>query len=1042
MVDKTIIKIRSVKTTLPTFVGGVVNGKKKIRIAKDGAKGLYFWKEGGAKFSTATPNDEGLATIANPAVFSQRDVIVGIDIDLPARLADRILGLAELKNSQSDKVTGGDEQADNATHFWVELREIEYDKTKGIVDANRRIVITDSSDTTTVSGKITLTGNHSNDAKKILIINPSNLTGVSATDKANPVVYAVEGSVNFDSARDALLALEDKIDEMEAHYTKDEGSLSRDIDSDLNFLAGYNGDATTSVQQKVYAVDRYKNAVDLWKKRLNEWKVWKKLGANTINDILRANANGFIIALRENATNAGGTLQLIGDGNLAWQNGVNDETHGNIKDVFDVLRGCKYRAFPIFDKEEQKTINVNNGATEQDKNVREFVVTGTGGRVLNASGIYNRANIDNFKASNASDKYFGHDKYKSISDPKKLRGFKPGDIRALGKLTSADIGDFDYGNEAEKVQVAKGYDGKGDVSGGYEDKGYNFSNISKRCFIIIRNGINNATTPENNLDNIIKEAFTGNDFEEVDGKTRLQHLEMYYHVVRSTRMTHLFYHGGNGYGYDEGKKRKVGVNSPASGSEDEAIIKQFDKLEAAYAYAKKFIEDVFVNRPKNLGEFTAWEEKVVKYGKGGDGKEWEKWLAGFWKDNSKTLDDIAREVRKGLSGDKGGDKWSKDDELQAAKKDATGDAKKVYDAFEQENDDAKKNDDVWKVLKGLVDKLKGTVDNPEELENSYKNGNEKIAWDFVNSNTEDNGKGWADRVVATAKTNLANAINSAKTEMNGEGDAVAKTGIESVKSISLANEIKNLFKLCKDAHGTPSTTEKTKLKADIEKHRGKPQWNNVNAYKKTGSQKGYVEAALDKIADSKKEDKKIRAELTKQSTTQGVLDKANEMGVKDKDLIRSAQIAVKYKSSNDSEKKLLSEIFSKDSDEYSSDKDKVGKSIEEIEKHIKLLEKIANATDETSSEGKIKKELGQIEEFGDVKEFLTKWKGALEARKQELEKVKKEKENNNDNNTENPSWYKTWYGILGIIAGIVLVLGVIVYFVKSNSSEEGEEESE
>jgi hypothetical protein len=110
---------------------------------------------------------------------------------------------------------------------------------------------------TNTGGKITLSGRHSDDAKKIIDINPN------AVDDSADLVTVTDGTLKLDTLRDALLALEDRVDEMEDHYAAGEGDFSRDIDADLNFLKDYNGDAATSDKQKIYALGIYKETVDL-----------------------------------------------------------------------------------------------------------------------------------------------------------------------------------------------------------------------------------------------------------------------------------------------------------------------------------------------------------------------------------------------------------------------------------------------------------------------------------------------------------------------------------------------------------------------------------------------------------------------------------------------------------------------------------------------------------------------------------------------------------------------------------------------------------
>ncbi|CAJ0638417.1 6902_t:CDS:2, partial [Entrophospora sp. SA101] len=69
--------------------------------------------------------------------------------------------------------------------------------------------------------------------------------------------------------------------------------------------------------------------------------------------------------------------------NLIWKDGVNDETHDEIKKIFDTLKKSStgvptYKGFPIFDREKQKKTKVDNTTDDKEKNRREFEITGTG----------------------------------------------------------------------------------------------------------------------------------------------------------------------------------------------------------------------------------------------------------------------------------------------------------------------------------------------------------------------------------------------------------------------------------------------------------------------------------------------------------------------------------------------------------------------------------------------------------------------------------------------------------------------------------------
>ncbi|CAJ0746963.1 20996_t:CDS:2 [Entrophospora sp. SA101] len=189
-----------------------------------------------------------LSEISNVTAEKKKKDIKTIELILSNKLAGRVMGLIELKDALKDDITAGDEVSN--THFWVELNEIEYDKSKGIVDNTGKLIIS-AKPSDVNAGKVSwLTGDHSDDAKKLVTINASNIN-----QKADEVEYKTEDTGIFNGPRDALLALEDKLDGMKEHYTKDEGDIAnRDIDADLTFLEKYNDADTTSNEQKVYVI--------------------------------------------------------------------------------------------------------------------------------------------------------------------------------------------------------------------------------------------------------------------------------------------------------------------------------------------------------------------------------------------------------------------------------------------------------------------------------------------------------------------------------------------------------------------------------------------------------------------------------------------------------------------------------------------------------------------------------------------------------------------------------------------------------------------
>src|SRR6185312_7282803 len=204
------------------------------------------------------------------------------------------------------------------------------------------------------------------------------------------------------------------------------------------------------------------------------------------------------------------------------------------------------------------------------------------------------------------------------------------------------------------------------------------------------------------------------------------------------------------------------------------------------------------------------------------------------------------------------------------------------------------------------------------------------------------------------------------------------------------------------------------------------------------------------VDEGQKEDQATFDKYAKMESAKKVREEATKAGQTDETLIKRGQIAAQFKNSNDAKEKKLFKIAEKvgKTADYSDSKDKVEQSITEIKEHIELLDKIIKAkSSETSDEGKIRKLLEGLDDKGNktwgettTKSFLETLKSALETRKSELESKQKEYNKNDGNNTNDgpKPWWKTTGGIIGIIVGIVLVLGLIAYFIKTNSSEEGE----
>jgi len=103
-------------------------------------------------------------------------------------------------------------------------------------------------------------------------------------------------------------------------------------------------------------------------------------------------------------------------------------------DVANVIKDGKYKGFDITEgakvaaAADNNTFDPNNLYT-QDKRSREIF-----GKNATVNKARYKTAIDHFRA-NTSANCFGHQDYKDITDPKKLRGFQPGDLDQTGNAT-------------------------------------------------------------------------------------------------------------------------------------------------------------------------------------------------------------------------------------------------------------------------------------------------------------------------------------------------------------------------------------------------------------------------------------------------------------------------------------------------------------------------------------------------------------------------------------------------------------------------------
>ncbi|CAG8798977.1 31259_t:CDS:2, partial [Racocetra persica] len=216
---------------------------------------------------------------------------------------------------------------------------------------------------------------------------------------------------NFSVYAPALLALED----------------NRNLDADLAALEKYSNAAANTNEQVVYGeIKRMKNL--------------KSVGSK--------NVNGFDPG--------------VGNANLIWENGTNDETHGEISKIFDETNGIK--------KNPAGTDDTDNN---QSKNRREFGegADGNNGKNAAASSIFTKTNIDSFRLTTEFD---------GESDPQNCRGFQPGDLTTANNfhLGINDINISATGGNTFRYPV-KQADGTWGVSTDH----YEENEATKRCTV-------------------------------------------------------------------------------------------------------------------------------------------------------------------------------------------------------------------------------------------------------------------------------------------------------------------------------------------------------------------------------------------------------------------------------------------------------------------------------------------------------------------------------------------------------------------------------
>lgn len=894
------------------------------------------------------------------------------------------------------------------------------------------------------------------DGKVLENLHIDNITMDPASEANSTTIGADPAAGKFSDYAGDLIDLVDKLDEMNKHYTKDEGDLSRDIDADLNFLKPYNGAAVTTTAQKIYAITEYGDAVDLWNRRLKELKIWKEVvGLTSVNEVLMFNAVGFTISATRATTNPG-TIALNGtsENNLNFDIQKNNtpatyskddiSTWRTVKDFFPTAR--KYMGFDIIDLIKK----------ENEVKVEDDVAGDDGSHIFNKRFRVNASRITKEKI----EAFRRIVEFKDKTDPKDCRGFQPSDFSAFtpnapAAITSAilRIGGPNVLDATAEIVVNTVWDStSGNVDTTKDDKSLKHNTITKKCFEILDAGDENVA-----LGLFLKNEFT----ETKDNRSVL--LEMYYKVIRSTNMTNVDYSAGKG--------------DIAKGDKSTNPAKLAERIDKAYDLLKGVIT-VLDESPTDQAGYDAWKKKLdAIIAKKNDSRSSvdEKTLGEYWGDGDRYRE-ITNEKKAGIGKKKG----PKNDDITAA--DIT---KKVGELQLTSGDTYKElikkmfdnTDEIIKGKKALLDKL---VELAEMIDKALKDGNSVQKSSLEAIRDDKTGKGaeaWklAEAVKDTkGKILTALALEKATGKPKQDDLAAAKTAAETamkakmatggkeaydkiikssttLTSAELVKDAAEIFGKCYDAW--KATKENDSLRNKLAEYDNatdgdkKTVWVAINLFKKNADNEddndGFGKGALKHLQGLSKERKKIieRSKIDKANNEVSVksslaileTEKDNDEKIRDVVIPRGKlMLALFKKGDNDSKAlaMLVRDNFIKDL-ETDYDDSTYATNLEKLEKKLKELQEF-----KSGGKSKVYDGLG-----GEEKGTFDKLVSSVESKVKAMQAKKDAAEKGNTPTEEKSFWGGPW-GVVSIIAIVAVVLGGIVWLIKSNSSsgEEGEGE--
>ncbi|RHZ35444.1 hypothetical protein [endosymbiont GvMRE of Glomus versiforme] len=671
----------------------------------------------------------------------------------------------------------------------------------------------------------------------------------------------------------AFSDLEKLLDSLEAKYKIDTKIKSIDIKADIDNLNHYlvkNNDLDDNPEKILYNLNTsegelyYNKNINWWIKLLSELEVWKAGGFDTIEEVLKANANGFHISSNR-------CLNLtIGDGKLVEKksDGITDDndSKNNIKEITKVIKNKELFGFKMFENDQEiETLDFVN----DDKNYFKSLF----GVFFKASKKidYSARQLTIFR----SKEWFGaeHDGINYINRrlPRQCRGFKPSDIKVYDS----------YGNHGESMK---------DLFKDSISKGKRITKIAKDIWYApsLKEAINLAFFGKHYFENPFSEEKNGTIrlderywprlennsssllyFNEVEEWSKLETLEFYYDAIKSIKCA-----GSEGGVYDKNTNNLDGKNEWGNRNGYLNNRKSKEIIDKAYNIVKKFLEIIdktyiYKHEWKNdKKELTKYLKKALE-----SPDSFEGMIGEHWKNEiNKKINSINENLL--IDDDR---TWkNRDIDIQnEIKKDGIRNSDKAKNAFVCLFNKAK-DKNVFDRLKHLIpvilkaeleseifndvkfESIKQTLTSLKFYRSADKNSLEGIAWKHVNTERGGLGKDWAksvwDSLELKSNELLSNAKRYAENKIKPK-EACTKI-LSNTKIKNDPDKIKlvaDIFEKCTEIwEGRIKIDKESKKRLEKElknlKQANEDNWNSINEWKSTSNEK-YADGALEKISN-------------------------------------------------------------------------------------------------------------------------------------------------------------------------------------------------